>query len=54
MLVEADNAAVDPLQIEVIPLMAISESVAFGLTVMVIDFAVAAVFSHLLSPFTVT
>ena len=54
VVLEAVNVVPEPLHIDVVPVVVISLATALGFTIIVTALALAAVFSHLLLPFTVT
>ena len=54
VVLDAVNVVPEPLHIDVVPVVVRSLATAIGFTVIVTALALAAVFSHLLLPLTVT
>ena len=54
VVLDAVNVVPEPLHIDVVPVVVISLANAIGFTIIVTGLALAAVFSHLLLPLTVT
>ena len=54
VVLDAVKVVPEPLHIDVVPVVVISLATAIGFTMIVTGLALAAAFSHLLLPFTVT